>query len=81
MINGFLTYDEACAIRDKEKREKTGRVVMPQEGFQERVLRSSADIIICGGGRGGGKTAVIILEPIRYVSNGGFGGQRMKTSV
>ena len=23
MINGFLTYEEACAIRDKEKKEKT----------------------------------------------------------
>mgnify|MGYP003587713960 CR=1 FL=1 len=81
MINGFLTYEEACAIRDKEKKEKTGRAVMPQEGFQERVLRSSADIIICGGGRGGGKTAVIILEPIRYVSNGGFGGMVIRREV
>jgi hypothetical protein len=55
MNDYVLTYTEACEIRDKERAEKTGKIIMPQNGFQERVLTSPADILIIGGERGGGK--------------------------
>lgn len=57
----ILTYDEACAIRDSIIYMEDGKmkvredIIMPQEGFQEEVLSSPADIRIIGGNRGGGK--------------------------
>lgn len=39
----------------------------PQEGPQEQFLSSSADIVIYGGGAGGGKTWGLLYEPLRYI--------------
>ena len=47
--------------------------IRPQEGPQERCLSSSADIVIYGGAAGGGKTFGLLMDPLRYVHNPGFG--------
>lgn len=49
------------------------RFIRPQPGPQEQFLASPADIVIYGGGAGGGKTWGLLLEPLRHVNNGGFG--------
>ena len=78
MIDGLLTYEEALAIREKEdelKRTVDGyqsSIIMPQLGFQERVLRCNADILFIGGNRGGGKTFSITLLPLYHVENERF---------
>jgi len=41
--------------------------IAPQPGPQTDFLRSGADICIYGGAAGGGKTAGLILEPLRHV--------------
>jgi hypothetical protein len=41
--------------------------IAAQPGRQSEFLRSSADICIYGGAAGGGKTAGLILEPLRHV--------------
>lgn len=48
-------------------------VIRPQEGPQERFLGSAADIAIYGGAAGGGKTWALLMEPLRHISNSGFG--------
>lgn len=45
----------------------------PQPGPQTMFLASPADIVIYGGGAGGGKTWGLLLEPMRHISNPGFG--------
>lgn len=46
----------------------------PQPGPQTDFLSSSADIVIYGGSRGGGKTFGMLIEPLRHVSKPPFRG-------
>jgi predicted phage terminase large subunit-like protein len=48
--------------------------IRPQPGPQEQFLASPADIVIYGGGAGGGKTYGLLLEPLRHVAKAKFGG-------
>ena len=43
--------------------------LVPQAGFQENVLTNEADIIICGGVRGAGKTACGLMGALPYADN------------
>jgi len=40
--------------------------LIPQEGFQEKILTCPADVIICGGKRGGGKSWVVLYKMLVY---------------
>lgn len=42
---------------------------VPQEGFQEEVCYCPADVVICGGKRGGGKSLVMNILPVYGISN------------
>lgn len=44
----------------------------PQAGPQEDFLSSPADIVIYGGGAGGGKTWALLIEPLRHINNSDF---------
>ena len=46
--------------------------VRPHAGPQERALASSADVVIYGGARGGGKTWALLMEPVRHHQNAQF---------
>ena len=46
--------------------------IRPQPGPQEAFLSSPADIIIFGGSAGGGKSWVLLLEPLRNIDTKGF---------
>lgn len=47
--------------------------IRPQNGFQEWVLSSPADIVVCGGAAGAGKTAVLLMDAARWYSVPGYG--------
>lgn len=47
--------------------------IRPQPGPQEAFLSSPADIVIYGGGAGGGKTFGLLLEAARHVANPDYG--------
>jgi predicted phage terminase large subunit-like protein len=46
--------------------------IKPQAGPQTAFLSSSADIVIYGGGAGGGKTWAILMEALRHIKNPRF---------
>jgi hypothetical protein len=58
--------------------------IEPQPGYQELALSSFADIVIGGGSAGSGKTYSLLLDPLRDVNNGDFGGvifRRLTTQI
>jgi len=63
----------------KERKKKFGqlvakdKVIGPQAGPQTDFLASEADIILFGGGAGGGKTAALVLESMRNIGVENFG--------
>lgn len=52
-----------------KRRGKRSWNLIPQAGFQEQVLTNEADIIICGGRRGAGKSAVSLMGALPYADN------------
>ena len=67
------TYDYIETLRKEvlelKKKGKRSWNLIPQAGFQEKVLLSEADITICGGARGGGKVQpneTKIVTPFGY---------------
>lgn len=44
-------------------------VIKPNNGPQEQFLKTRADIVIYGGGAGGGKTYGLLLKPLRHLNN------------
>ncbi len=64
-------FAEAIRKENLEIKRRGQRIynIIPQAGFQERVLTSEADIEIVGGSRGSGKTAVSLIGAFYYADN------------
>jgi hypothetical protein len=82
------SYDFAQEIRKENLEQKRlGKRIwdlIPQEGFQEKVLTSKADITICGGARGAGKTAISLIGALYYADNPDvnmYGFRRLENDV
>ena len=63
----YYTYEHIEKLREENKKKKANGERMlyhliPQKGFQEKVLMTQADIKIVGGRRGGGKTFIALFE-------------------
>lgn len=64
-------YADILRAENLELKRKGQRIynIIPQAGFQEKVLTSDADLVICGGSRGSGKTAVSLIGAFYYAEN------------
>ena len=67
------TYEYAEKIRDENlNRLSKGLPILnsiPQAGFQENVIVNTADVLIIGGKRGGGKSDAILRVPLMNITN------------
>lgn len=70
--NNRDTHVYRLSTQDEE--EYFGGVIRGQPGPQTDFLSCSADICIYGGAAGGGKTFALLIEPLRHITNGEFGG-------
>lgn len=41
--------------------------LVPQKGFQERVMEADADVVIIGGKKGGGKSFIALYKALKYI--------------
>lgn len=55
-------------------------LIQPQPA-QMRFLMSPADIVIYGGSAGSGKSYAVLLEPLRHITNPGFGAVIFRRSL
>jgi len=67
------THDYACELRENVLKAKTTRkplkYLIPQDGFQEKVMVADADLLIIGGKKGAGKTFVSLYKAMKYMLN------------
>lgn len=67
------THEYIETLREENlQKKRDGKKIndlIPQAGFQERVLLTDADIKIIGGKRGGGKTWISLFEALPYIFN------------
>jgi hypothetical protein len=59
-----LLFREELELKDND--------IIPQLGMQEEALMQDADILIVGGSRGGGKSWILLLDPLYDIYNPHF---------
>ena len=72
MTDGTPVLSHECIL--KLRRRNSDYDYIAQKGGQENTLRSMADITICGGNRGGGKTITLLMEGLKDARNSHFNG-------
>ncbi len=65
----IISEDEVQDIREEWEKTHTTSIIFSQKGGQTDMLSSSADISIVGGGRGGGKSYVLLMQALYDVYN------------
>lgn len=81
--NEYIEELRAENLRLKEKGRRSYNLI-PQAGFQEKVLTTEADIKIIGGSRGGGKSFVSLFGALEYAFNPDvnmYGFRRLEADV
>ena len=66
-LDGYLVVPYGHVVELRENKDP--RNVIAQKGGQENALASDADIVICGGNRGGGKTYLLLMDMLNEVYN------------
>jgi hypothetical protein len=82
-LNGYniVDYDTVVKLREKDGEKPDPYTMMPQEGGQETLLTSLADICIYGGQRGGGKSHALLMEPMNDIYNPFFRGCILRKEI
>lgn len=60
-----VSYDDVVSLR----KAKSKNAYIAQKGGQENALASDADIVIAGGNRGGGKSAMLLMSILNDIYN------------
>lgn len=77
----IISHDDVVALRDADNKHPDSTKIISQDGAQERLLCSQADITIFGGARGGGKSFSILLEALNDVYSPKFKGIICRNAV
>lgn len=72
MPNGIPVVTAECITKLRRRGDSCDFIA--QRGGQENALRSMADITICGGSRGGGKSITLLMEALKDANKSGFSG-------
>jgi len=82
------TYEHIQELRKENlEKKRSGKKIwnlIPQSGFQEKVLTTNADIKIIGGRRGAGKTFIGLFEFLPYIFNpdvSGYGFRKFEDDI
>lgn len=67
-----LTQEYIQELRDKDAKKANNLAIIAQKGAQERMLAQNADIVICGGSRGGSKSFSLLMETLKDIKNKNF---------
>ena len=70
----ILPYSFVASLREKDAGKNNPYRIIAQEGAQERMLSQYADIIICGGSRGGAKSFSLVMEGLKDIREPAFNG-------
>lgn len=68
----IISEDEVQDIREEWEKTHTDKILFAQKGGQTDMLSSPADISIVGGGRGGGKSMVLLMNALYDITNPNF---------
>ena len=68
----IIDEDALQEIREDWEKTHTSAVLFAQKGGQTDMLSSPADISIVGGGRGGGKSMVLLMNALYDITNPNF---------
>ena len=68
----IIDENDVQTIREQWEEEPTDRVLFSQKGGQTDMLSSPADISIVGGGRGGGKSYILLMNALYDITNPNF---------
>lgn len=67
----IVSYESVIPMREAFQQRKTNDIIA-QEGGQQNILSSDADIIIGGGSRGGSKSFTLLMEVLYDIYNPNF---------
>ena len=76
-----LDCDYVQSLRDADKKRPNHLKIIAQLGGQEKMLNSSADIIIGGGCRGGSKSFTLLMEALKDIKNQNFRSVIMRHEI
>lgn len=74
MQNGEKVYSNEYIqyLRELDRKKSNPLKIIAQAGAQERMLAQDADILICGGSRGGAKSFTLLMEGLKDIKNSHF---------
>lgn len=67
-----FSLEYAQSLRDNDRKKRNPYLIIDQKGGQENMICQDADILICGGNRGGGKSMSLLMEGLYDVNNPNF---------
>lgn len=76
-----LDCDYVQSLRDADKKRPNHLKIIAQLGGQEKMLNSSADIIIGGGCRGGSKSFTLLMEALKDIKKQNFRSVIMRHEI
>jgi len=72
LLRMYPKSDEVMKLERELFKAAKGRAIFAQRGPQERLMTTTANVVIYGGGAGSGKSHGVLMYITRYVENGDY---------